>query len=116
MKPDEGHAAGLAEMLEALGCDRRAFAELIELFVEHAPSLLTRLRTAVEMGDDWRVARIAHRLRGSLAHFSTREAAAALARLERRALAADLRGAPAELEVVEHALSSLIRAMRPYRA
>lgn len=107
--------ADLAERFEALGRDWAAFGELIELFLEHAPPLLVQLRAAVAMGDDWRTGKIAHRLLGSVNQFSEGEAGAALAHLEHMACACDFRGASEELERLESALTSLIRAMHPYR-
>lgn len=115
MRSEDGHAEDLADMLEVLGHDPRVLGELIDLFLDNAPPLLAELRAAVEMGDDWRTGRIAHRLRGSVAQFSGGDAGAALARLERTADKGDLRDAPAELERIETAVSALIRAMRTYR-
>jgi len=102
-------------MLEALGNNRRVLGEVIELFLENAPPLLAELRSAVAMGDDRRTARIAHRLRGSVAQFSNGEVKDSLTRLEHMAQAGDIREAPAELRRMESALTSLIRAMRTYR-
>lgn len=115
MRSDDGHTADFAPLLEALGRDRHVLGEMIALFLGHAPSLLTELRAAVEMGDDWRTGRIAHRLRGSMALFSSGEAEVPLIRLELMALDGDLREAPAELRRAEHTLNSLMRAMEPYR-
>jgi len=112
----QGPAADLAELFEALGRDRRIFTELIELFLEHAPTLLAQLRAGVAAGDDVLVGRTAHRLRGSVAQFSAGEASESLRGLERMARSGDLREARAELQRTESAMIMLIRAMRPYRA
>jgi HPt (histidine-containing phosphotransfer) domain-containing protein len=102
-------------MFEALGRDRRLLSELVELFLEQASLLLTQLRTAVAEGDAARLGRAAHQLRGSVAQFSAGEASDALRRLERMARAGDLGGARAELRRTESALTTVLRAMRPYR-
>lgn len=107
--------ADLAEMLDALGNDRRVLGEVIELFLANAPALLADLRAAVAMGDDRRIARIAHRLRGSVAQFSDGEVNDSLTRLEHLALSDDLSEAPSELTRMESALTTLVRAMRSYR-
>ncbi|HTS87177.1 MAG TPA: Hpt domain-containing protein [Gemmatimonadales bacterium] len=116
MKGRSVPAADLADMLEALGHDRRAFQQLIELFLKNTPALLTELRSGAEHHDRRRVQSAAHRLRGSVAQFSRGEASEALREVERLAESGDLGLIRQELGRAERGLTALIRAMRPYRA
>jgi signal transduction histidine kinase/DNA-binding response OmpR family regulator len=72
--------------------------EVAHVFLESTPSLLGELRAAATTGDAAAVARIAHRLRGSLANFGAEDAVEAAFRLEKMGLDGDLSGAGATCE------------------
>ena len=71
--------------LEALAADGdpRMLAELIELFLDDAPSQLAALRLALDQQDGASLARAAHSLKGSSANFGARRLEALCLRLER---------------------------------
>lgn len=65
-------------------------AELVGLFIEHAPPKITVIRDAIAQGDAQGVKRAAHSLKGSSANIGARGMQQVCERLEQQAAAGDL--------------------------
>ncbi len=70
------------ELLARLENDRELLREIVEIFREDFPRYAEELRTAVKRENAAEVMRAAHTLKGMLANFAARRAAAAVAKLE----------------------------------
>ncbi len=82
-----------AELLARLDGDKELLAELAEVFLAQLPDHLRNVRQAIERGDGSALEQSAHKLKGSLSHFTTRSAWVAVERLELMGRSGDLEGA-----------------------
>ena len=81
--------------------------QLIELFVESTPPLLSELRAGAETGDDEAVRRAAHKLKGSCRNIGAGFMAKLAADIERSSAAA-----PAELDGLDRVFADTRDALR----
>jgi DNA-binding response OmpR family regulator len=79
-----------AELLERVDGDRQLLAELVRLFVEERPALLTAMEHALRDGDAKELACAAHKAKGVFGNLSAPLAAQAAAELELLARRAEL--------------------------
>jgi HPt (histidine-containing phosphotransfer) domain-containing protein len=86
-------------------------AEIIAVFLAHAPEQLLALRQAFDAGDAPAVDRVAHRLRGSALGVGARQLAAILAAIEAAARAGDLAGAASSAAMLPPAFESARTAL-----
>jgi HPt (histidine-containing phosphotransfer) domain-containing protein len=77
-------------LAEMLGGDREALAEIVDAFVEEAPSRLAELRRGAQEGDAALARRAAHTLKSNGMTFGAVELASLCRRLEDAARADDL--------------------------
>jgi HPt (histidine-containing phosphotransfer) domain-containing protein len=104
-----------AKLIDRVGGDRMLLREIVGLFVAEAPDTLKEIRVALRAGDAEQLFVSAHRLRGSVAHFSAPTALDAAMKVEQLARAGDLAAAERacadlerEIDRVRHALRDLI--------
>ena len=90
------------ELLADLGDDLELVSELIELFLEKAPKLLSNLQRAVQSRDAKRLERAAHELKVAARNFGRSEAVNAALQLEVMGRKGDL----AEVDVAHRTLRS----------
>jgi CheY-like chemotaxis protein len=98
-----------SEALDRVGGSAETLKELVALFFEECPKLMTEIRGGLSRGDAGAVRRAAHTLKGSAGIFAANAAASAAADLESVARAGDLAGAGDAWE----ALQSEIDRLRP---
>ena len=103
----------LEEAIGRVGGDRALLAEVAGLFLLEAGTLVGDVRSAVEAEDGERLARAAHRLRGSVLTFAAAPAAEATNVLEAMGRAGALEGAADALEGLEAEVERLVAALRP---
>lgn len=82
LKPRRMDVFNHGEMVKRLGDDLELVTELIELFLEESPKLLTDVRIAVQRRDAKAIERAAHRLKGSAGNFGMNATVATALRLE----------------------------------
>jgi HPt (histidine-containing phosphotransfer) domain-containing protein len=87
-------------------------AELVQLFIEHAPPKITAIREALVHGDAGAVKRAAHSLKGSSANVGARGMQQVCERIEHAAAAGDLAGTPALLAQLEEESAIVADALR----
>lgn len=77
-------------ILERVGGDIDLFKEIVGLFLDSCPVLLTEIREAFQQGNPESVERAAHTLKGSVSNFGAESAVAAALTLERMGRSKDL--------------------------
>ena len=100
-----------ASLLERVEGDQELLTEMIHLFQEDAPSLVTAMRDALERGDMAVLERSAHSLKGAVGNLSAKAAAAAAQQLEKDAKNKDTESAKESLAKVEGAVNKLLPAL-----
>ena len=78
-----------SRVLKTVCGDRELLAEIAGLFLEDMPSVMERLKAALEERDGERIWRSAHAVKGSVSNFSADGAEALAAKLEDAARAED---------------------------
>ena len=108
---EPGEQIDRASLLERVEGDHELLTEMIHLFQEDAPNLLTAMRDALQRGDMAVLERSAHSLKGAVSNFSAKAAAAAAAQLEKDAKNKDAEFAKESLVEVERAVKHLLPAL-----
>jgi CheY-like chemotaxis protein/HPt (histidine-containing phosphotransfer) domain-containing protein len=113
-------AVDLPRLLERVGGDRKALADLVRIFRADSPKQVARLRDAVRESDSAALRAAAHALKGAVSTFAAPGATEAALRLQKMGDAGQLAGAAAALErlegEIEALLAALAAAVRPERA
>ena len=104
---EPGEQIDRASLLERVEGDQELLAEMIHLFQEDVPNLLTAMRDALQRGDMAVLERSAHSLKGAAGNLSAKAAAAAALQLEKDAKNNDLEAAQGSLVEVERAVKHL---------
>jgi len=116
----EQPAAGVCyDRAEALGraCDdAELLAQIIDIYIEETPALMTELETLLAAGELERAFRVAHTIKGSSGNLSANAASTAARDVELLARAGDLDGARAGLPALQTAIAALIAALVAERA
>lgn len=100
-----------ASLLERVEGDRELLTEMIHLFQEDAPKLLTAMRDALQLGDMAVLERSAHSLKGAVSNLSAKATAAVALQLENDAKNKDVESAKKSLVEVERAVKHLLPAL-----
>jgi PAS domain S-box-containing protein len=98
-------------LLERVEGDQELLTEMIHLFQEDAPNLLTAMRDALQRGDMAVLERSAHSLKGAVSNLSAKATAAAALQLEKDAKNKDAEAAKKSLAEVERAVEHLLPAL-----
>ncbi len=112
-RPKRGSALAVQEVLDRLGGDEELLSEVVDLFIEEVPDILSQLKEALENGDWDRAAKLAHTLKGSSSNVGAEEFASLALKLENDSKQKDSAGAfetyrllQNELEAVEQFISN----------
>jgi two-component system sensor histidine kinase/response regulator len=98
-------------ILANLEGDEELLAEIIQMFIEDAPNLLERIRTALGEGGLEEVQRNAHALKGAVGNFGKGEAYAAAQTMEQHGREGELASAREHLAVLEGQMASVVQAL-----
>jgi PAS domain S-box-containing protein len=101
----------LERVLERVGGDRKALAELVRVFREDAPKQIARIRKAVRASDAAALRSAAHALKGAVANFAAPAATEAALRLQKMGDAGRLSGAEGALDLLEREIDALVAAL-----
>jgi PAS domain S-box-containing protein len=101
-----------ARLLERVGGDAGALAEVARIFLADAPRRLGEIRRAIAKGDARALRGAAHTLKGAVSNFGARGAVEAAFELQKIGGAAELDEAPAALERLETELGAVRRELR----
>ncbi len=105
--PRQPHVFNRSDIVNRLGDDLELVTELIELFLDESPKLLTDVQQAVELRDAKAIERTAHRLKGSVGNFGMNDTCAAALRLEVIGRKGDLTDAEAAYQSLHDELRQL---------
>jgi two-component system, sensor histidine kinase and response regulator len=108
-EPDE--QIDRVSLLERVEGDQELLTEMIHLFQEDAPKLLTAMRDALQRGEMAVLERSAHSLKGAVSNLSAKATAAAASHLEKDAKNNDAESAKESLVEVERAVKLLLPAL-----
>jgi CheY-like chemotaxis protein len=101
----------LPRLLERVGGDRRALAELVRIFRADWPKQAKRLRSAIRGGDAAALRAAAHALKGAVSNFAAPAATEAALSLQKMGEAGRLVGAAVVLERLEREVEALLAAL-----
>jgi CheY-like chemotaxis protein len=113
---EETRGVDVNALLSGFGGRPQLVAEVIDVFLEDAPAMLTRLREAIREGDAGRVASAAHAIKGSVGLFTQKEAFTTARALEHAARGGDLSGVDTSCAAVEEGVAQLTTELRALRA
>jgi CheY-like chemotaxis protein/HPt (histidine-containing phosphotransfer) domain-containing protein len=99
-------------LLERVGGDARAIAEIARIFLADAPRRTREIRRAIGNGDARALRAAAHTLKGAVSNFGAQGAVDAAFELQKLGDAANLEEAPAALERLEAELTVVRRELR----
>jgi HPt (histidine-containing phosphotransfer) domain-containing protein len=105
----------LEAALNRLGRDRRLLADMIQFYLEDAPTLLEDARRGLDANDAVTFERAAHSLKGLSSNFSAERAIDAARELEILAGTGDLSQAHAGFERLEREVTALREALESYQ-
>jgi two-component system sensor histidine kinase/response regulator len=100
-----------ARLLERVGGNRKALADLVRIFRADWPKQVARLREAVRQDDAAALRASAHALKGSVANFAAPVATEAALRLQKMGEAGRLAGAAGALEHLEREVDAVLAAL-----
>ncbi len=100
--------------LENTAGDRKLLLELLHIFLDETPPLLSAIKTAVACGDRPAIQRLTHSLKGSLAFLETQDAQAEFQDLENLAETADEKLVKAKLNLAETLFDRVIQEITLY--
>jgi HPt (histidine-containing phosphotransfer) domain-containing protein len=103
-------------LIEMVGGDRDALAEIVDAFVEEAPERLAELRRGAEEGDATLAGRAAHTLKSNGLTFGAVELASLCRRLEVAARADELGGSAELIDRVDDEWALVQRELEALRA
>jgi PAS domain S-box-containing protein len=101
----------LARLLERVGGDRKALAELVRIFEADAPQQVARIRKAIRESDGAALRAAAHALKGAVSNFAAPPATEAALRLQKMGEAGQLAEAEDALGLVERQIEALLASL-----
>jgi PAS domain S-box-containing protein len=113
--PDVPRTVDVAALLAGFGGRSRLVQEVVDVFLEDAPVMLTRLRDAARDSNAVELAAAAHAIKGAAGLFSQGHAYESARRLELQARAGDLTTVDAACADVEADVSQLMAELRDLR-
>jgi len=101
----------LPRLLERVGGDRKALAELVGIFRADSPKQVARIREAIGEKNASALRAAAHALKGAVSNFAAAAATEAALRLQKMGEAGQLAGAGAALERLEGEIEALLASL-----
>jgi HPt (histidine-containing phosphotransfer) domain-containing protein len=89
--------------------------DIVELFFDEIPELLSALRTSIARGDGHAIERVAHSVKGTASSFGAQAAQDAALRLEMIGQSGDLTHAETAWTALEHEITLLHHALARFR-
>jgi len=98
-------------LLERVGGDRKALAQLVRIFRTDSPKQAARIRKAIEAGDAPALRSAAHAVKGAVSNFAAPAATEAALRLQRMGDTGHLAGAEGALDRLEREIGRVLEAL-----
>jgi HPt (histidine-containing phosphotransfer) domain-containing protein len=108
---DSSEPIDRVSLWERVEGDQELLTEIIHLFQENAPRLLSAMRDALQSGDMATLERTAHSLKGAMSNLSANAAAATAQQLESDAKNNNVESATENIAEVERAVKQLLQVL-----
>jgi CheY-like chemotaxis protein/HPt (histidine-containing phosphotransfer) domain-containing protein len=115
---EQNNARGVfdpASMFRNIGGDNHLFAQLVGMFLDQHPAMLTDIKEALIRADSLTVERAAHTLKGTAGNLCAPEVVLAASRLEALGHLGALQEAPPIYAQLEQEVLRLVQALGPFR-
>ena len=99
-------------LCERVGGDMELLRELIELFCEECPAMLSEIGSAVTEGNSGDLQRASHKMKGSVLQFSAADATVIAGTLEEMGETCSLAGAAQEYAKLRAEIASLMEGLK----
>jgi two-component system sensor histidine kinase/response regulator len=109
--PATAGVVDLPRLLERVGGDRKALAELVRIFRADSPKQVARIREAIGEKNAGALRAAAHALKGAVSNFAAAAATEAALRLQKMGESGHLAGAGAALERLEGEIETLLASL-----
>ncbi|HYN01902.1 MAG TPA: response regulator, partial [Vicinamibacteria bacterium] len=109
--PPPAGVVDFPRLLERVGGDRKALAQLVRIFQTDSPKQLARIRKALRESDAAALRSAAHAVKGAVSNFAAPAATEAALRLQRMGDTGHLAGAEAALERLEREIGRVLEAL-----
>ncbi len=109
--PSTSGVVDFERLLERVGGDRKALAELVRIFRADAPKQVARIRKAIRESDAPALRAAAHALKGAVSNFAAPPATEAALRLQKMGEAGQLVDAGAARERLEREIEALLASL-----
>ncbi len=106
-----GKVLDTGELMARVDNDTDLLKEIVDLFIEDCPRLMSRLQNAIACGDANEVERAAHSLKGSVGSFAARPAYNTALKLEQIGKSGELSEAPDVYAALERQIAELKHAL-----
>ena len=110
--PTDEHPVNLDQLNQSIGDDRSLLLEVIDIFIETGPAMLTAIRSALEAEDAQALEKTAHTLKGATGNFGAQAVVRSAAALEALGSSGSLTGARELLGDLERELDSMLAALK----
>ena len=109
--PPPAGVVDFPRLLERVGGDRKALAQLVRIFRTDSPKQAARIRKAIETGDAPALRSAAHAVKGAVSNFAAPAATEAALRLQRMGDTGHLAGAEGALDRLEQEIGRVLEAL-----
>ena len=109
--PPPGGVVDFPRLLERVGGDRKALAQLVRIFRADSPKQAARIRKAIEESDAPALRSAAHAVKGAVSNFAAPAATEAALRLQRMGDTGHLAGAEGALARLEREIGRVFEAL-----
>jgi two-component system, sensor histidine kinase and response regulator len=103
-----------SELISLSGGDRELARELVDIFFEDYPKLLSEIADAINNEDFKALERAAHSAKGALGYFSNQQALNAALKLQQLGLKRELSGAVEALTELENSIAEITPGLTPF--
>ena len=110
--PTDEHPINLDQLNHSIGDDTSLLLEVIDIFIDTGPAMLTAIRAALEAEDAQDLEKTAHALKGSAGNFGAQAVVRSAAALETLGNSGSLAGARELLGELEHELDAMLAALK----
>lgn len=110
--PTDEHPINLDQLNQSIGDDTSLLLEVIDIFIDTGPAMLTAIKSALEAEDAQALEKTAHALKGSAGNFGAQAVVRSAAALETLGNSGSLAGARELLGELEHELDAMLAALK----
>jgi HPt (histidine-containing phosphotransfer) domain-containing protein len=112
LKSSEREVFDPVSLLERVSGDRELLRELVELFAQECPAMLSDIESAVKQGSSSSLQQASHKMKGSVLQFSAATAATMAGALEEMGKTGALSGSAQEYLRLRAEIASLVEGLK----